>query len=877
MFCYVKKLFLLLFLTLFISSFLNCSLSTTLTTSYSSSELITSTPQEISDVLYNPYMGWVPWAHTGNYYSKQPFKLVYASITWRELEPEKGTFDFASVETHNQFDYWNSKGVKIILQLNMDYPDNFKHTNIPDWLYNEIGGDGTWYNYQNENTKMGFSPNYKNPILISYHKKLIQAFAARYNKDPRVFMILVGSCGHWGEWHTTYIENVNQPAGIFPPIQYSDQYAQHYADYFTDKPLAMRYPSQVGKDNKMGLFNNCFGDYNQTQRWFLDWIYNGHQDSYNPGYTHPTMPEFWLNAPAGGEFGYYPGTQFLQDSAMPETLRQLKENHISWLGTCCPVHLEVGDPLQKNIDKVMASMGYRFVPTSISHQGTAAAGSLLSLSMTWANKGVAPFYFRWPLELSLADSNGNIVAKYQTPENIRTWMPGTKTFESILPIPANVPDGNYTICAAIIDPETGKPGIDLAIAGKRADGRYPVSTINISSEIVSATPTITAPNTPTYTATATSTPTSTPTSTLTSTPTPTATSTSTATNTPTPTITRTPTAAPAHTPTATSTPIVTPSLIYEAEKAVLTGNARVANDHSGYSGTGFVCGYGNVGAAATFSINVKRSGQYELTVRYSNASEANKTLSLYISNAFIKSINFTRTANWSTWSYKSLIVNLRSGKNSIILKRTPSDGGSVNIDYVAITSISTPTPTKTPTFTPTSTPTPTSTRTPTSTPTKTPTPTATNTPTSTPTKTPTLTPTNTPPPVFTKKYEAEDAILSGSARVAYDHTGYSGSGFICGYGNVGAKALFTVIAPQAGNYTIHIRYSNASEAKKSLSIYVNGIKIKQTFFTRLSNWDTWEDDYEALYLNEGINTISLQRDDDDGGTVNLDNITVTQI
>ena len=269
---YVKRVILPLLLSLFLLLFLVFPLSSPLSTSHASSTLITSTPQEISDVLYNPYMGWVPWAHTGNYYSKQPFKLVLASITWRELEPIKGTFDFSSVEIYNQFDYWTSKGVKIILQLNMDYPDNFEHINIPDWLYDEIGGDGTWYNYRNENTKMGFSPNYKNPVLISYHKKLIEAFAAHYDNDPRIFMILIGSCGHWGEWHTTYIENTPENSGLFPPIQYSDQYAQHYDDYFTNKPLAMRYPSRVGRDNGMGLFNNAFGDYNQTQRWFLDWI-----------------------------------------------------------------------------------------------------------------------------------------------------------------------------------------------------------------------------------------------------------------------------------------------------------------------------------------------------------------------------------------------------------------------------------------------------------------------------------------------------------------------------------------------------------------------------------------------------------------------------
>jgi len=628
-------------------------------------------------------------------------------------------------------------------------------------------------------------------------------------------MILIGSCGHWGEWHTTYIENSPENSGLFPPVQYSDQYAQHYADYFKNKPLAMRYPSRVGKDNKMGLFNNAFGDYNQTQRWFLDWIYNGHQDSYNPGYTHPTMPDFWLNAPAGGEFGYYPGTQFLEDSAMPETLRQLKENHISWLGPCCPVHLNIGDPLQKNIDKVMASMGYRFVLSSITHQNSAAPGSTLSLSMTWANKGVAPFYFNWPLELSLSDSNGNIVAKNQTSEDIRTWLPGTKTFESLFTIPANLPEGNYTICAAIIDPETGDPGIDLAISDKRSDGRYPVSSINITADS----------STPIHTAT------------------PTATSTFTAT----PTSTATPTTGIV-TPTATPTvpPAEIPFTIYEAEDALLSGKAQFANDHAGYSGSGFICGYGNVGAKALFTVVVPQAGDYIVNIRYANASEANKTLSIYVNGIKIKQTYFIRHSSWSIWDDTSEVLNLKRGINTISLQRDEEDGGTVNIDYITISQISVPVITATPTSTPTSTPT--------------------NTPT--PTSTPTM---------FFQKYEAENASLSGKAQFANDHAGYSGSGFICGYGNVGAKALFTVVVPQTGDYIVTIRYANASEANKTLSIYVNGIKIKQTYFIRHSSWSIWDDTSEVLSLKRGINTISLQRDEEDGGTVNIDYITVSEI
>jgi len=457
---------------------------------------ITFYPKEIDSVLYNPFMGWVPWAHTAENYAEQPFKLVMASITWKELETQKGQFDFAGIETKNKFDYWKSKGVKIILQFNMDYPDNEKHMDIPDWLYSEIEGKGTWYNYHNENTKMGFSPDYKNKVLIENHKRLISKLAERYDNDPRVFMLLIGSCGHWGEWHTTYIED-KKAAGVFPTIEYSNQYVQHYVDYFKNKPLSMRYPSEIGDKNHLGLFNNCFGSYDQTQRWFLDWALEGHTDGYNPGYTHPPMPNFWLDAPSGGEFGYYPGLQWLEDSAMEETLRQARETHISWLGPCCPVQIEVGDKLQPNIDKMMKTMGYRFVITSVTHADTIKAGDTLDISMDWLNKGVAPFYFDWPIEISLANSSGKIVARSTANDDITTILPDEEltNFTPNLKIPSDLPKGQYKLCVAILDPETNKPGIQLAIDGKRSDGRYSLSTVDVVNDKV-LTPT-NKPSTPT--------------------------------------------------------------------------------------------------------------------------------------------------------------------------------------------------------------------------------------------------------------------------------------------------------------------------------------------------------------------------------------------
>lgn len=454
--------------------FLVLSIMTTSTVfAEGTSTAVTYNPIEISSVLNNPFMGWAPWASGGPY--QQPHRLVYVNATWKELEPTKGNYAFDALEARNKFSYWASQGVKVILRINMDYPASTKHMDIPDWLYEETGGDGTWYDID---WGKGFSPNYDNPKLIAYHNALIAALAARYNNDNRIPMIALGSLGQWGEFHTKKSNDFTIP---FPKESVSNQYVQSYIDNFKNKILLMRRPFQIARDNNMGLFNDSFGNSSQTYDYFNNFINNGYND-YLTGENHPAMPDYWKTAPSGGEISNYPGTMYLQDSAIETSLQMLRDSHTSWLGPCSPGTQPSGTSLQNNFDRMLTTMGYRFVIQSVSHPNEATVGSDLTVSMMLANKGVAPFYYNWPVELSLADSAGNIVVKTTTSDDIRTWLPGAKQITSSVNIPANIAAGTYTLCAAIIDPDTGLPGIDLAIEGRRSDGRYSLSQLKIVPE-----------------------------------------------------------------------------------------------------------------------------------------------------------------------------------------------------------------------------------------------------------------------------------------------------------------------------------------------------------------------------------------------------------
>lgn len=417
-------------------------------------------PQEIDTILNNPFMGWVPWATAEN--PPQPHRLVYAGISWRELEPKRGQFDWEGVERKYRFQHWTEQKVKFVLRIVLDLPRRGEPTlDIPDWLFELTEGRGTWY----ETTEVGngFSPDYNDPVFIKEHERLIAALAERYNEDPRIAFIQLGSLGHWGEWHCW-----PPGSGVFPEIAVSDLYVTHYLKTFTKKMIGLRRPFGIAKENKLGLFNDMFGHKPSTDEW-IGWFREGRSK------LEPAMEDFWKHAYSGGEFSSGRPLLHLGDDKIADTLRQARESHTSWLGPCSPAILDMGIPEQKNLDALLKTLGYRFVLETITHRQAVEQDTTLPVALSINNKGVAPFYFRWPLYLALAEEKGQILNIYQTELDLRQLLPGKTDTVLELPIQASTPPGTYTLVLAILDPDLNEPGIDLAITGRREDGWYSLS------------------------------------------------------------------------------------------------------------------------------------------------------------------------------------------------------------------------------------------------------------------------------------------------------------------------------------------------------------------------------------------------------------------
>ncbi len=190
--------------------------------------------------------------------------------------------------------------------------------------------------------------------------------------------------------------------------------------------------------------------------------------------------------------------------------------------------------------------------------------------------------------------------------------------------------------------------------------------------------------------------------------------------------------------------------LYELEDGILTGGAKFDTEHAGYSGTGFVSGYGTVGASTRIDVNAAKAGDYRMALRYANGPnpfQGPKKITLIV-NGTSRQITLPSTGTWPTYRLYVDTVTLNAGENTIELKYAAGDDGNVNLDSLRLA------------------------------------------------------------PAGTTRYEAEAATLAGGANAQTEHAGYSGLGYVGGYQNQGASTTFKVTALADGETDVTLGYAN---------------------------------------------------------------------
>ena len=136
--------------------------------------------------------------------------------------------------------------------------------------------------------------------------------------------------------------------------------------------------------------------------------------------------------------------------------------------------------------------------------------------------------------------------------------------------------------------------------------------------------------------------------------------------------------------------------------------------------------------------------------------------------------------------------------------------------------------------------------------------------------------------LFNHICEAENAMLIGGAAIATDHNGYTGSGFVAGLCQTGAKIEWNLNNNlSAGNYTIAIRYSNGlggdnQHIPRTISLYIDSVKT-QISLDMTDTWDNWNIFKKDVFFSQGVHNITLSCDQGDTYNVNIDWLAVIPV
>jgi hypothetical protein len=392
-------------------------------------------PKVTAGPLDNPLKGWCPFTDAGEI--TLPYSMVFLPVSWSELEPAEGKYAFEQWEKRT-WEGERAAGKHIVFRIYADMPG--RPSGFPQWLrdqgvrltkYTEHGG--------------GESPDYNDPRVVRGMERLVAALGKRYDAQPRVAYLQLGLLGFWGEWHT-YPRN---ELFASPPTQKKVIGAYHKA-FPTKMLMARTARDYAGEQPWIGFHDDLFPeDTDGTEGW-----------KFLPLIRQAKRTENWKRAVIGGEMDPNQAVKWLGPQ-YDRTSDMVDATHFSWMGPYCPALEQRPDrPFTARAAALVQKMGYQFAIEEVRHSAVVANGDKLAISLAGANQGVAPFYYRWPVELALLDAQGTGVEKLPLDWDIRKWLPGKFKATASVAVTAN--PGTYQLALAIHDPWKEGGGIRFA-------------------------------------------------------------------------------------------------------------------------------------------------------------------------------------------------------------------------------------------------------------------------------------------------------------------------------------------------------------------------------------------------------------------------------
>jgi len=452
-------------------------------------EQATVRPVDDGRALLNPGMGW-----TMHYYSNAPknygsrlepsdaltwfpgCSTVYLRIPWSYVEPEEGVFNWAILDTPAQ--RWIARGGKVAFRITCS--ESWLRFATPEWV-KQAGAKGVFWDYGKGPSEQGafWDPDFVDPVFLAKLENFLKAMSARYDGNPSVAFIDIGTYGLWGEGHTAASSRVPQEKMNEDVKRHIDLHVKYF-------PHSLCISDDVsGSSNRSGHYPLL--DYARSKGVTFRDDSILVQPPPNSWYHSDQAQRYWPTQPVILEHEHY-GSSVHRNAWSPELLlKSVEDYHASYLS----IHWWPQEFLAKNrdaVDKINLRLGYRIQLREVVFPKEAKVGDWFSVSWTWANAGVAPCYGGGYPALTLKDDKGGLVAVLtderfdvkQLPVAATNAVAAVKQvsrFRAGWVAPTTRP-GNYDVFVSV-GQRDGTPVIALPMAGDDGSRRYKVGRLTL--------------------------------------------------------------------------------------------------------------------------------------------------------------------------------------------------------------------------------------------------------------------------------------------------------------------------------------------------------------------------------------------------------------
>jgi hypothetical protein len=377
------------------------------------SERIQIHPSDTGDALVNPGMGWT-FHHFSNLIENYGSKLepsdtledwpglsvIYLRVPWSYLEPKEGEFNWSLFDTPAQ--RWIGKGKQIALRVSCC--ESWLRDATPRWVQ-EAGAKGVDFEF-GAGVKPGgplWEPDYQDPIFLEKLDHFLSAMARRYDANPNVAFIDVGTFGMWGEAHTGFSSKLSDDKTLEAVKRHIDLHLKHF------KRTLLCISDDAAGATKPGPHLPAT-DYALSKGVTLrdDSIL---VSSKVPWYHAELAQAFWPRLPVILEHEHFGGIKARGKWNGDTLLEAVGAYHASYMS----IHgwpRDVLNEWREPIQRINRRLGYRIQLKQISWPAEVKLGDPFTVETVWANGGVAPMYGGGFWSLTLMDEKGGLASAH---------------------------------------------------------------------------------------------------------------------------------------------------------------------------------------------------------------------------------------------------------------------------------------------------------------------------------------------------------------------------------------------------------------------------------------------------------------------------------